>query len=764
VPPNLADPDPPDVFLALGGSRRAAAVEVAELLRRRGWRVRLDADLTDQDWTTGLTGWIKAARAIVVFLPSDWADARWLRHELPLIDERKQHVSVQAFAEVVPRRASESPPYTQAWAWRRWDPAKAQETADAVHAVLAQRLGAPEPTAAAPRPSLPDSVDAHRAALNLELRRAHTTLAEAARRGTDLAPLRQEILRIKRALNEGPSLESGMVLDHYELHEKVGSGGFGTVWRAWDLHKLRTVALKVLHPNRAEDRSRLLRFFRGAREMAALVHPYVVRVLAEHGEDRGFHYYVMELVPRGDLHAAVTKGDLGTAEALERVLEAGEALAVAHERHVIHRDVKPHNILIGDDGRARITDFDLVKAADTTGATKTGALGTWLYVSPEATDKPGVDVDAKADVYGLAMTAAFCIQRADPGTSAMFQREAWLRSLKTGEAVRAVVAQGLALEPGERLGMREFVEGLREAVRRDLVGGVVKGRGPVRLEQTSRARIRFELPDGLALEMALLPAGTFVMGSSEGVGESSEHPAHKVRLTRPFAMGVTPVTQAQWRAVILATRSKLWPYGEYGLIDLKPQPSRFNDGSEASNRPVEHVSWLDAVTWCNALSVLAGRRPVYRRDGDQVDVDPDGDGLRLPTEAEWEYACRAGTSTRWWHGDDAADLSAVAWYGRNAEKTTHPVGEKPANPWGLHDMLGNVWEWCWDWFDPSFYARSPTDDPAGPLRGANRTMRGGSGWGTADGCRTAYRSGGHPDGRGRSQGFRVVLPAPARDP
>lgn len=885
----------PDVFIALGGSQRAAAVEVAELLRRRGWRVRLDADLTDQDWTTGLTDWIKTARAIVVLLPADWSTAKWLRHELPLIDERKQaEVSVQAFAEVVPSKPSESPPYTQAWNWRRWDPAKAQETADAVHAVLVGRLGAPEPTSEDPRPKLPNTVEAHRVALSLQLRQAHDALREVARRRGDEAPLRQEILRLKRVLNEGPALEPGMVLEHYELHEEIGRGGFGAVWRAWDLDRDRAVALKVMHPSHAQDHSRRERFFRGARQMAALVHPYVVRVLQERGEDRGFHYYVMELLPRGDLHVAVTKGGLGTHDALERVLEAGEALAVAHSRGVVHRDVKPHNILIGEDGRARLTDFDLVKAADTTGATKTGTLGTWLYVAPEATDGASVDVDARADVYGLAMTAAFCVLRADPGTSAMFKREAWLRGLPGGEAVRGAVGRGLELDPVDRPGMREFVEVLREAVRRDGAAGepkavtevarasearravhvapqavtpppveregVVRGlppkpapeaedsapvpptledpledvlawvslpfqvpsTTPVRndapdggqrrsgrvwaplfgvaglgvlarmvwggggpevgptprpvLEKADEApdvsttpavstsevgrrlgEANISLPGGVTLKLAELSGGTFQMGSPEGVGDNDEHPQHPVTVSG-FSIGLTEVTQSQWRSVVEAGKAA----GIAEAAGLDPDPSYF----EGLTNPVEQVSWCDTVRWLNVLSELRGREgesvaPVYEvsstcESGEPVLVRTGVHGYRLPTEAEWEYAARAGCSADHCGPEgNPIPLSEAGWFDDNAD-FTKPVGGMAANPWGLYDTAGNVWEWTGDW--KGDYASSPANNPTGPAHGDGRVIRGGSFVYSAFRCRPADRGFGPVD-RFRSLGFRVALSA-----
>ena len=150
-------------------------------------------------------------------------------------------------------------------------------------------------------------------------------------------------------------------------------------------------------------------------------------------------------------------------------------------------------------------------------------------------------------------------------------------------------------------------------------------------------------------------------------------------------------------------------------------PSQFK-GSD--NLPVESVSWLDAVEFCNRLNEREKRTPFYRINGKEVTI-LGGDGYRLPTEAEWEYACRAGSSTLYPFGDNARFLGEYAWYHENSENKTHPVGQKSPNAWGLHDMLGNVWEWCADWYEAKYYASSPPADPPGASGASNRVIRGG---------------------------------------
>ena len=174
---------------------------------------------------------------------------------------------------------------------------------------------------------------------------------------------------------------------------------------------------------------------------------------------------------------------------------------------------------------------------------------------------------------------------------------------------------------------------------------------------------------------------------------AEERPRHQVRLTRPFLLGMYLVTQCEYEQVT----------GE--------NPSHFRGDDRL---PLESVSWFDAVNFCNRLSDLEGLEPYYDIDEQHVRVGG-GAGYRLPTEAEWEYACRAATTTRWYHGDDQEQLSESAWFDENSGQQTHPVGEKLPNAWGLYDMQGNVWEWCWDWYGK--YGRAVTEDPTGPSGG-----------------------------------------------
>jgi sulfatase modifying factor 1 len=239
--------------------------------------------------------------------------------------------------------------------------------------------------------------------------------------------------------------------------------------------------------------------------------------------------------------------------------------------------------------------------------------------------------------------------------------------------------------------------------------------------------------------MVSIPGGTFSMGSpdDEAGRSNDEGPVHEQHFAA-FECMPYPVTRRLYRD--LMKRDPGWPEGE------------------SDERPVNKVRWDEALEFCNRLSVDAGLTPCYRLDPlEQPAWDQAADGYRLPTEAEWEYACRAGSRTRYSFGDDERQLGNHAWYAANSGGNPRPVGQKEPNRWGLHDMHGNVWEWCWDVYHP--YALKARDRPLGTYR----VLRGG-GFGHAAGdLRSALRYRGRPNFGGQFIGFRCVR-GPRRQP
>ncbi|MEA2103987.1 MAG: SUMF1/EgtB/PvdO family nonheme iron enzyme [Candidatus Cloacimonadota bacterium] len=251
-------------------------------------------------------------------------------------------------------------------------------------------------------------------------------------------------------------------------------------------------------------------------------------------------------------------------------------------------------------------------------------------------------------------------------------------------------------------------------------------------------------PDG----MIFIEGGTFEMGDQFNEGGDDELPLHEVTLD-DFYIGQYEVTQAQFENV------------------MGYNPSYF----AGENKPVEYLTWYEMIKFCNKKSMQEGLTPCYSVDGDtdpdnwgnsfDPDCDFDVNGYRLPTEAEWEYAARGGNegdndNYRYSGCHDEGDLPDYAWYDSNSGNETHEVGTKLPNQLDIYDMSGNVWEWCWDWYDSDYYSSSPSENPTGPNSGLDSVLRGGYWNGGADGCRVADRYGVAPSGSGGLVGFRIL--------
>lgn len=219
------------------------------------------------------------------------------------------------------------------------------------------------------------------------------------------------------------------------------------------------------------------------------------------------------------------------------------------------------------------------------------------------------------------------------------------------------------------------------------------------------------------IEMVQILGGRMTMGSNRG--DPDEAPIHEVWVD-PFLMDRYEVTQEEYTKFVIGN------------------PSRFKD----PKHPVEQVRWLEAAFYCNARSLSEDLEPCYDEETGACNFQ--ANGYRLPSEAEWEYACRAGSGTEYSFGGGGRTLKSFAWYKENANKRTQPVGQKKPNPWGLYDMHGNVAEWCNDKYDEGYYQHSPEKNPRGPSDGEKHVLRGGAWKSSAACCRSAYRTGESP--------------------
>ncbi|HEY1191146.1 MAG TPA: bifunctional serine/threonine-protein kinase/formylglycine-generating enzyme family protein [Gemmata sp.] len=544
----------------------------------------------------------------------------------------------------------------------------------------------------------------------------------------------------------------------YRPERVLGAGAFGTVFLCFDEYEERPVAIKSF---RTEALGRdLATVFAEARVLKALAHPNIIGVI-----DQGFGntaarerpYLVLEYF-RGQTLDHV--GQLALPDFVTIARQVAEAVHAAHTRPqpVFHRDLKPSNVMALQDPdgtwAVRVIDFGLAVRADAPRAGLSvppglpstrdrSATGTPKYAPPEQLgDLAGVSVGPYSDVYSFGKTCLDVLfgttfpkswdwgglpVGARGALQNLFERctaDALRHRYRNFEPVLQVLAElDRAGVGGGALG--EPAPRLVERAPGRVPGGEMPGAKTV--PQAGRVRVPGEkvtltLPGAVPVTFAWCPPGTFLMG---GRAHRDEKPVHEVALTKGFFVGVYPVTQAQWGAL------------------MGTAPSHF----KGPNRPVEQVSWDDAREFCRAFTESQKGRVT----------------VRLPTEAEWEYACRAGTTSDYHFGDaispdranyDAGDVPTAPRDAHRRRRTTE-VGSFAANPWGLHDVHGNVWEWCADGFGD--YSAAHQVDPQGGADPNLRVLRGGSWQDEAGYSRSACRQRQAASRRYFSIGFRVCF-------
>jgi eukaryotic-like serine/threonine-protein kinase len=588
------------------------------------------------------------------------------------------------------------------------------------------------------------------------------------------------------------SLQPGSAFGQHRIVRLLGRGGMGEVYEVEHELTGKRHALKLLIAEVMEVPGALERFRREAKVMARLEHPGVVRVDFA-GEDEGRHWLRMELMPGRQVegkrvitleeYVEAKGGRLPESEVKKLTEEIIEALVHAHGQGLVHRDLKPANVLL-DGERLKIADFGLVNAAgadwmdtqirstvinqdeeDTliddgsgTGSRSRAIMGTYSFMSPE--QKKGQPADARSDLYAVGLMVFRMLtglespgmkRPSELGLSLDTGWDAWLiKTLDEKPADRFPTAEEMitalsfkeapvASSPTAKPKLHPFLESdeLPDSVpfaKADVPAGSPPSSLPQKtsepfppkvdrpafvFSEEDDERVSFSVPS-LGLQMISVQAGNFMMGSSGEVGRRSEESLHQVILSQSFYLGKYEVTQGQWERV------------------MGNNPSYF----KGSDRPVEQVSWNDAVAFCKKLTETEKRAGMLTA----------GMAYQLPTEAQWEYACRAGTTTAYSFGENLT--SRQANIDEVVDETT-PVGKYPANAWGFHDMHGNVWEWCEDCYGT--YPTGSVRDPLGQRNPSFRVRRGGS-WGNSEEdarCASRIKSG--PVINFYALGFRLSL-------
>ena len=575
--------------------------------------------------------------------------------------------------------------------------------------------------------------------------------------------------------NDGATLKVNSKLNEFTIQQILGAGTFGVTYLAYDNYLDKQVVIKEYFPNdiaiRADSSTVFSKsdhdkesfeygldsFMKEAKTIAKFDHPNVVKINSFF-EANNTAYFVMDYYKGQDLDVYLQQNpQLSEEQILDIIIPLLDGLREVHSKSYLHRDIKPGNIYLKSNGSPMLIDFGATRYSIGAKSQSLSVILTPGYAPKEQYSSRSKQ-DACTDIYAIGavlykiVTGASPIEASErsdiitndepdphiglmdmdyPNYSEHFKKAVdWALAL----ALAIVATAGIAM-----MGMNYYNEEEKKRVSKEL-------EDQKEAEKVAKTKKEFgeSIDRGSYIKPALVKirAGSFTMGSESG--KSNEKPLHKVTINYDFAIGKYEVTIGEYKKCVADGGCKNFEWLEEG------NSYNINTGTKdyykkmclKDSCPAIGVSWYNAKSYTQWLSQKTGEK------------------YRLPTEAEWEFAARAGTETKWSFGNNPNNLKQYAWYSENSNTNTHVVGTKKANPWGIYDIHGNVWEWCEDWYVGS-YNLTPKDGNANVQGNKDsKVLRSGS-WGeSASYIRSVNRGRNIPSVRSLTYGFRLQRTLP----
>jgi serine/threonine protein kinase len=532
---------------------------------------------------------------------------------------------------------------------------------------------------------------------------------------------------------------SNLLRNEFNIENLIGEGGMGRVFRGNQLNLNKKVAIKILRNEYSGNKDVIERFKNEALILAKLKSPYIIDIINIY-DIQGRPFYIMNYIPGSSLSNKINELKLSkpnTVTIISIMIKLLNALKIAHREGIFHRDIKPHNILIDQENNPYLIDFGISKVKSQEGFTMEGiTLGTPGYMSPEQLE--GHEIDARTDIYSSGILLFEMLTGKLPfefdnipqlikvQLSEPFPQLSNFLESNLAQLFQPILEKACSKDINLRYNSTEEMEIELNKIISEFCYKPSSNSINITIPKIKSSVLQELIYTPFSLQLRLINPGAFDMGAllKDKDSKLNEKPRVKIKIEHPFYVSTTPITQKVYQEI------------------TGKKPSKFDN----PDAPVENMSYIDALKFID----LINNNTKYSFGNEIPGI------YRLPTEIEWEYFARGGSNYIYTFGDDKYQLDNYAYYSENSGNTTHSVAEKKPNSLGIYDLMGNVWEWCQDYYDNEFHEKRAEDNSYYPKNGKYRVVRGGSFKDPSVSLRLSARKGFLLEEKTEYIGFRII--------